>query len=259
LLRGQWRPIAPVRRQCRGPVCQAGRAWDVAERYGCQSDTLVSRTTRTVCLTPGRICHSPAAATSKPCGRPRCSAASWRSRGVTPSAASAAMRRRSRSLTSPRKTSAPREGFARSWATCSSTWTSCVSIQRYPAPTSACADIYPCGLHHGTCGDSPRTPQRRREHFRPLGFCRPPFQSRRRSRPPSTSGPTRTRTTSSGHRFLLCFTTHSTYTPESYRRRRRSMRAVLGDVRSVPSAATAQQLGPFLGPPDDDACQGQQG
>jgi Putative transposase len=94
----------------------------------------------------------------------------------------------------------------RARATCSSTWTSCVSIQRYPTPTSTCADIHPCGLHHGTCGNLPPTPERRRKHFRPFGFCRPPFQSRRRSRPPSESGPTRTRTTSSlGHRFLLCF------------------------------------------------------
>jgi hypothetical protein len=94
----------------------------------------------------------------------------------------------------------------RARATCSSTWTSCMSIQRYPTPTSTCVDLHPCGFHHGTCGNSPPTPERRREHFRPFGFCRPPFQSRRRSRPPSASGPTRTRTTSSlGHRFLLCF------------------------------------------------------
>jgi hypothetical protein len=85
----------------------------------------------------------------------------------------------------------------RARATCSSTWTSCMSIQRYPTPTSTCVDLHPCGFHHGTCGNSPPTPERRREHFRPFGFCRPPFQSRRRSRPPSASGPTRTRTTSS--------------------------------------------------------------
>ena len=65
----------------------------------------------------------------------------------------------------------------RALAACSSTWTSCVSIQRVPAPTSSCADLHPRVIHHGTCGNSPRTPQRRRGQFRPLGFCRPPFQS----------------------------------------------------------------------------------
>jgi hypothetical protein len=53
-------------------------------------------------------------------------------------------------------------------------------------------------LHHSTFGSPPRANPC--GQFRPFGFCRPPLQSRRRSRPPSTSGPTRTRMTSLGFR-----------------------------------------------------------
>ena len=83
------------------------------------------------------------------------------------------------------------------------------SVQRLPTPTSSCADVRPRVLHHGTCGSPPRTHERLCGQFRPLGCCRPPFQSRRRSRPPSSSGPTRTRMTSFlGHRSLLRFMAH---------------------------------------------------
>src|SRR5262252_5574904 len=68
------------------------------------------------------------------------------------------------------------------------------SIQRPRAPTSL-ARVFPRRFHHGTFGNPPRTLARRRGQLRPFGFCRSPFQSRRRSRPPSASGPTRTRMT----------------------------------------------------------------
>ena len=50
---------------------------------------------------------------------------------------------------------------------------------------------------------------RRRGHLRPFGCCRPPLRSRRRSRPPSASGPTPTRTVPFDRRSLLRFVARS--------------------------------------------------
>jgi hypothetical protein len=56
-------------------------------------------------------------------------------------------------------------------------------IQRDQTPT-----LFP---HHDTFGNPPTT--NCCECLRPLGFCRPPFQSRRRSWSPSSPGPTQVR------------------------------------------------------------------
>jgi hypothetical protein len=75
-----------------------------------------------------------------------------------------------------------------------------VSVQRLPSPTSGerkhrplvftmASAVARLGATRAPCGQ-----------FRPFGFCRPPFPSWRRSRPPSAPGPTRARTTSLGHR-----------------------------------------------------------
>ena len=63
-------------------------------------------------------------------------------------------------------------------------------------------------LHLGTFGSPPREPLLPCGQFRPLGCCRSPVQSQRRSRSPSAPGPTRARMTFSVHRFLLRLMAH---------------------------------------------------
>jgi hypothetical protein len=78
--------------------------------------------------------------------------------------------------------------------------TGCPSVQRLQAPTST---LLP-GFTMAPAVARPRRHSVPHGQFRPLGFCRPPIPSRRRSRPPSAPGPTRARMSPSfAHRSLL--------------------------------------------------------
>jgi hypothetical protein len=60
---------------------------------------------------------------------------------------------------------------------------------------SSTRGVFARWLHLGTFGNPPREPLLLCGQLRPLGYCRSPFQSRRRSRSPSAPGPTRARMT----------------------------------------------------------------